>query len=857
MRSLPEASPAVLRARYAGVIAAAVLLAVLLGAWVWTLVDAPRTDPRRLGVHGPLWAGLVTQLPDLRAAGGFPVDSVWAGPAAAGMRPGDLIVAVDGVSLKEDPGALHRRLLQAGTGDTVVVTWRRGDLRQSAPLAVGAPDVERWRFRGGTFTFPIAPAAATWLLWGTDLLVPLLILIIAAPLGLARPRDAIAFRVSIFLLATAIFELPESVPGLGTRPAWFLVSAEAAIGIALPVAAYFSIRTLGRFPYATAFGARYQRWLRWLLPLVVLYAAIRVLGTAQMILRGWGGLSRAAETLTDSWMDTGFIVAWGLAALPLLIAQRLAVRGRPLARLRVIEVGLVAMLVSGLWSVLASPAGLLFHVFRPEGRVFPVVVWSVDQFVPTLLLMLLPISIAHAVVARHVFGVRVILRRGVRALLLSRGVLLLEGLLLFVILAAALRHGASRLGGSSAAAAGVAAVISAAAVLAFTRVNRPLMRTIDRRFFRESYDARHLLMRLAEQVAQIRERGEVLRRAGEEVIKALHPARLAFFLAEQAGGETHLAWAGVSPSGDPGALLELHLPLLSRAGPVGSMALAGKLSEEPYSREDRELLATVATQVGLALEVATLLEVAKREAEQSKELEIARRVQQDLFPTDVPSVPGWDIAALCRPARAVGGDYVDVFALGPDRIAFAVGDVSGKGAGPALLMAGVHATIRSRLPQEPDDLVGLMTALNRHLIESSAPEMFITLFLGVLEVRSGEIRYVNGGHPGPLLVRPDAGVIRPETAGLVVGCIPDSVFPEGRTTLEPGGHLYVFSDGVTEALDEAGDMFDEPRLEEVVRRAAGLSAREALDRVLGSVEAFAGAREQADDISLVVIRREP
>ncbi|RPJ40289.1 MAG: hypothetical protein EHM19_13915, partial [Candidatus Latescibacterota bacterium] len=260
--------------------------------------------------------------------------------------------------------------------------------------------------------------------------------------------------------------------------------------------------------------------------------------------------------------------------------------------------------------------------------------------------------------------------------------------------------------------------------------------------------------------------------------------------------------------------------------------------------------------MGLALENAELLVVAKREAEQAKELDIARRVQQNLFPKALPERAGWEFAALCRPARAVGGDYYDLFAIGEDHVAFAIGDVSGKGLGPSMLMSSAHTMIRMRLQRSDAPLPLLMSELNKHLYASTSPEMFLTLFVGLIDVRSGHLRYVNGGHNPPLLLRGSGE--KPttlETGGTIVGIVPGITFEEGEAAVEPGGMIVLFSDGVTEATNEREEMFGDERLAAEVAAGLRVSPSAVLDSILASVDRFAGACEQGDDISLIVVRR--
>jgi sigma-B regulation protein RsbU (phosphoserine phosphatase) len=242
----------------------------------------------------------------------------------------------------------------------------------------------------------------------------------------------------------------------------------------------------------------------------------------------------------------------------------------------------------------------------------------------------------------------------------------------------------------------------------------------------------------------------------------------------------------------------------------------------------------------------------------AQELETARHVQQHLFPRDLPRVPGWDWAGLCRPARAVAGDYYDLFEAAPGQVAVALGDVSGKGLGPALLMASLHALVRSRLPHRLADLPGLVGELDRFLRAVTPEATFVTLFLGVLDVRSGRLRYVNAGHPAPFLVAGQGREPRRlSVGGTVLGILPGADWEEGGADLGPGSVLALFSDGVSDADNGRGGRFGEERIAAVVRASGALPAAAVLERLLGAVARFTGSAGQVDDLSLVAIRRQP
>jgi len=258
-----------------------------------------------------------------------------------------------------------------------------------------------------------------------------------------------------------------------------------------------------------------------------------------------------------------------------------------------------------------------------------------------------------------------------------------------------------------------------------------------------------------------------------------------------------------------------------------------------------------------------LISMAKREAQIARDFEIARQVQEGLFPTALPLVRGWEFAAICRAAKVVGGDYYDIFEISPGKVLFAQGDVSGKGVGASITMASVHAIIRSwggaiqaNLENLKDDPARLVAELNRYLVSSRTPEMFVTAFLGLLDCQTSELWYVNCGHPPAVILR--SGDTRPEAltvGGMVLGVSERAPYSTGTCRIESGDALVLVSDGVTEATNPKGDLYGESMQAKMLASSRGLSALDAMQQLLSSVDGFMAGAEQTDDISILVIGR--
>ncbi len=253
-----------------------------------------------------------------------------------------------------------------------------------------------------------------------------------------------------------------------------------------------------------------------------------------------------------------------------------------------------------------------------------------------------------------------------------------------------------------------------------------------------------------------------------------------------------------------------------------------------------------------------IIAMATREAQVARDFEIARAVQQNLFPDTLPSHAGWGFAATCRPAKAVGGDYYDMFEIAPGKILLAQGDVSGKGLGASLVMASVHAIIRSWSGNGRDDPSRLIQELNQYLISSSSADTFVTMFIGLLDCAKAGLWYVNCGHPPGVMRRSkDGGIESLTVGGVPLGIIATAGYEAGRCSLMDGDAVVLVSDGVTEAFNLEGAMFEEERLVAAVSASGALTAAQALERLIKDVDEFSQGCEQADDISVLVIRKNP
>jgi serine phosphatase RsbU (regulator of sigma subunit)/anti-sigma regulatory factor (Ser/Thr protein kinase) len=302
--------------------------------------------------------------------------------------------------------------------------------------------------------------------------------------------------------------------------------------------------------------------------------------------------------------------------------------------------------------------------------------------------------------------------------------------------------------------------------------------------------------------------------------------------------------------------VKLAVPLVSQGELIGVLNLGPRLSEQDYSSDDRRLLDNLAAQAAPALRVGQLVRQQEAEARTrqrfEQELEVARLIQQNFLPRQLPELPGWQVAAYYRPAREVGGDFYDVIPLPDDQVAFVVGDVTDKGVPAALVMAATRSVLRASAQRlvNPGEV---LERVNEHLCPDMPEKMFVTCLYGVLEPATGRLRFANAGHDLPYVKTAD-GVVELRARGMPLGLMPGMSYEEKEMTLAPGDSVLLHSDGVVEAHAPDGDMFGFPRLKDAVDRHPG--GGELIDRVLAELDGFTGpGAEQEDDITMVTLHR--
>ena len=302
--------------------------------------------------------------------------------------------------------------------------------------------------------------------------------------------------------------------------------------------------------------------------------------------------------------------------------------------------------------------------------------------------------------------------------------------------------------------------------------------------------------------------------------------------------------------------VELVVPLIGQGELLGALYLGPRLSDQPYSTDDRRLLGSLASQVAPAMKVAQLVREQQAEAKErqriQQEMQVAALIQQTLLPRDLPSISGWGIDAFYRPARAVGGDFYDFIHLEDGRLGVVIGDVTDKGVPAALVMATSRSMLRSAAHNHHDP-GAVLAEVNDALVSEIPPAMFVTCLYAIVDTHSGDVVFANAGHNLPY-VRDDSGVIELRATGMPLGLMPGMSYDEHKHRLAAGDVMVLTSDGITEAHNPDGEMYGFPRL--MGRVAVKPHDGDVVSALVGDLEKFTGAEaEQEDDITLVVVKR--
>lgn len=803
-------------------------------------------------------------------------------PAAErlGLRRGDILLAVNGRKYTGS-AVLAEAYAGARVGDSISLSVRSGSEIHTIkiPAATGSNSISRMAF---------------------DILLnvamPIGCILLGCGVVLVRPRDFQAWLLLGLLLGFSQLLSAFKIEAWG--PGWrdWAMGYHMALAQAWPSFMFlFGFFFPEPFPFWMRFG-RWRHFIPWLAIAPPVASGIAGCRVAVVEMTDYAAAQPLYQHLhfwqTPLLFYSFCMVGFGFFA-SIFAKSGIALSADGKRRLRLLYWGTTISTVPlFVLSVVAGIRGKTINTVAPD--------WLLG--ITLAMLALFPLTLAYVIVVQRAMDVRVVVRQGLKYALAKNGILILQTTLMSAMAYLVITLVRDR-SASLALKAGVFA-LGVAAIWKLRKGAEQLRVWTDRRFFREAYNAEQVLSELSDQVRSIVETRSLIETVAGRISETMHIPRIAVLLGGV--GAYRPAYAlgyGVPPDvafapgtgtvnvlqkqkeparvylDDPDSWLyretavgeedrsqlaqlgtELLLPLNARDTLLGFISLGPKRSDEPYSGSDLRLLKSVAAQTGLALENARLMsaiadEVAQRER-LNREVEIAREVQERLFPQTLPPIVGINYAGACRPALGVGGDYYDFLALPGGQLGIAIGDVSGKGIAAALTMASLQASLRGEATRMTEDLAALVSNVNRLVYEASSANRYATFFYGQYNPALRRLTYVNAGHNPPMLFHRAEGeweLFRLETGGTVVGLLENFPYVQGTVTIAPGDIFVAFTDGISEAMNHADDEWGEGRLIETIRDCTGLSPSEIIARVMRAADAFVAGAKQHDDMTLVVL----
>ena len=805
------------------------------------------------------------------------VTSVTPEGADAGVKVGDRLQSVDGVAIDNELDWAKRiASLKAGQNVDVNLT-RKSESGESEAYTVNVSTRAAERglnfFAGFLTSFLYAYA------------IPTISILLAFWVVFLRPSDPLAWILLLVLLGMSSVSF-EGAP------------ERSLVGVYRNI--FFSNWALGMLLFGIYFPERWSvdrrfPWIKWILilPLALQFALTFVSLSRQLFDIDLRSLTGPVGRVYGS---IGFYVNM------LAIGMFFAILGHKAGTLENADSRRrLKLLVWGTaFAMLPTFLIVLYKgIYNVPGSFFQAVPFWI-AILALLMMNLFPLTLAYVIVVQQAMDVKVVLRQGIQYALARNGVKVLQGILLAALILAFVWILQNFQGDIAVQVGFVAAGFAVLPLIDY--VAKRLRVWIDKRFFRDAYDAEQILLELSEDVRTMVETRPLLETVSSKISQSLHVPQIALLLRTSKGFEPAYA---LGFDTEPRANLEndtravrtlsknqhilirdefrevtstptimpderrqieelnsqILLPVTSKNELAGIISLSRKQSEEPYTPTDLRLLRSVASQTGLALENSRLTEAIATEAAQkerlNREVEIAREVQERLFPQEFPAVEGLEYYGHCRPALGVGGDYYDFLELPDGKFGFAIGDVSGKGIGAALMMASLQASLRGQAIHSGDDLSALMSNVNRLVYEASTTNRYATFFYAQYEAATRRLAYVNAGHNPPFLLR--AGSEEPillTEGGPVVGMLPPIIvsYESGVLTLESGDLIVGFTDGISEAMNPHDEEWGEDALLKTLLSIREHSPQAIHDQSMAGADLFANGAKQHDDMTMIVVR---
>lgn len=419
--------------------------------------------------------------------------------------------------------------------------------------------------------------------------------------------------------------------------------------------------------------------------------------------------------------------------------------------------------------------------------------------------------------------------------------------------------------------------------LTFTPINKRILTWIDETFYPERTKYAEALKRYNNSISGQIESSELLKELGSWVSKtiginpvipfALHPqlaGNIPFRFNDNESvihrirGGNKFFWDEISERSritvDENEIewirdndISVTIPMISQGELIGVLNLGKKQNHEDFSAEDLDILTQASAQTALALQNLNLQSVYIDKKRMDKELEMARNIQRRLMPQEIPPVNGLEVYGESRPCYEVAGDYYDVINNDEGNTFMVIADVSGKGAGAAMIMANLQASIRVGL-EITEDFSEFIARINNHVFRNTSSSEFITLFIGAWEPSTKLFHYINAGHNPPVMIDAEGSITTLDATGLILGVLPDQKYERKAIHIQPGSVIAIFTDGLEEAMNPEGEILGQDRIIESLKDSKDLSCKEIVQIIQNRAIEFCQGRPLHDDLTMIVIK---
>jgi sigma-B regulation protein RsbU (phosphoserine phosphatase) len=835
------------------------------------LASRPSLQERRYTLHARIRAAavgitiflvllealLVRKIPDQPYSGivlnNLSVERVWPGSPgeAAGFRKGDEVVSVNGIScwsLRDISECLSRM----DPGDTILYVVKRGHALRTVPLTFASPPLSE------------VLRKALLILVGLSFVTTGLLVYFKRADKLALVFYLLCLAFGLVLLNVVNFEISSA------RHAYKAAFYDLVV-LALPA---LFLHFFLVFPERSPLLVGHPR-LEYLIyaPAAVFFVVSEFFNT---MIFSYGRAYANAIGLFQSVTACYFIVFVILGLIEFL---------RSYGRLRIASVRRKLRLV--VWGTVAGTMPLVF--VRIVLSIGPSVEIPGERFV-FLPLLLVPIAFGHAIVRYGLMDLEIVVKRS----------------LVYTVLTAVLAsiyftgvYGMGRLASKFMGSADL--LFSIISIFIISLLISPLRTrigaSVDRMFFREEYNYRKVLKQISHSLAGIVDLEGLLSYLAIRIGEVLHSSSIVIYMLDEkleqytprytldgdsrkirsfprdgslarslaAQGQTlnverRIASNRPLPTTDDeaqalaGADSSLVVPFMFKSRLLGFIGIGKKISGGFYASTDVELLETLCDQASVAIENARLYIETLEKQKMEKELEVAREIQRRLIPRAFPEIPGLKTHGVNIPSQHVGGDYYDVIPLGTSKVAVVIADVSGKGVPAALLMASLQSSLRAQADpgRQPHEVISI---LNQTIYEHTSGETFVTIFYGVIDFERETITYCSAGQTPPFILRKDSTVERLDKTDIVLGIESKADFKDTTLPARVGDLIFLYTDGITDELDDQDDPYGEDRLLRRLKGAYDLDLKSMVDSVYDAVMRHTKGKPQ-DDLTALAIRIE-